>query len=251
MTDRCNLRCTYCMPEQGVDLISHKEILSFEEIVEVVRFGSSLGINKVRITGGEPLVRRGIVDLVKMLANLPGIEDLSMTSNGALLDQFARPLVKAGLNRVNISLDTMDPKKFKQITRVGELANTLKGIDVAKSAGLDPIKINCVIKQSPMEKDAIEVAQYCRENKLQVRFIKEMDLETGVFSKVIGGEGGNCKSCNRLRLTADGKLKPCLFSDLGYDVRELGIDEAFNRAVGNKPRSGSSNTINQFSNIGG
>lgn len=251
VTDRCNLRCTYCMPEHGVDLISHKEILSFEEIVEVVNYGTQLGINKVRITGGEPLVRRGIVDLVKMLSQINGIEDLSMTTNGALLDQFAKPLVAAGLNRVNISLDTMDPDKFKAITRVGVLSNTLEGIKAAQEAGLSPIKINCVIKESPMENDARQVAAYCLRNDLNIRFIKEMDLETGVFSKVIGGEGGNCKSCNRLRLTADGKLKPCLFSDLEFDVREYGIEGAFNKAVGRKPKSGSSNTVNKFSNIGG
>jgi cyclic pyranopterin phosphate synthase len=108
-----------------------------------------------------------------------------------------------------------------------------------------------VITASPLEKDAREVAQFCQQNDLKVRFIKEMNLEKGIFSRVIGGDGGNCKSCNRLRLTADGKLKPCLFSDLGFDVRELGIAEAFNRAVGNKPESGTANTKNQFSNIGG
>lgn len=251
VTDRCNLRCTYCMPERGVDLMKHKDILSFEEIVEVVRYGASLGINKVRITGGEPLVRKGIINLVEMIAEVPEIHDLSMTTNGALLDQFAEPLVKAGLKRVNISLDTMRPDRFKEITRVGDITNTLNGIGAAKEAGLDPIKINCVIKSSPMEKDAQEVAEFCHKNDLEVRFIKEMDLETGVFSKVIGGEGGNCKSCNRLRLTADGQLRPCLFSDLGYDVRIMGIQEAFDRAVGNKPQSGTSNTLNQFSNIGG
>jgi len=239
------------MPEKGVDLISHKEILSFEEIIDVVRYGAVLGIDKVRITGGEPLVRRGIVDLVKMLSEIPEITDLSMTTNGALLDQFSVLLVEAGLNRVNISLDTMDPVKFKEITRVGKLSDTLEGIKAAKKAGLTPIKINCVIKESPMEKDAREVAGYCLNNGLKIRFIKEMDLGKGIFSKVIGGEGGNCKSCNRLRLTADGKLRPCLFSDLSYDVRELGMKEAFNRAVGNKPRSGSANTLNKFSNIGG
>lgn len=251
VTDRCNLRCTYCMPEQGVELISHRDVLSFEEIVGVVTYGATLGISKVRLTGGEPLVRRGISDLVGMLSVIPGITDLSMTTNGALLQQFAEPLAQAGLKRVNISLDTLDPGRFRKITRVGDLADTLKGIEAAQKAGLKPVKINCVIKDSVMEKDARDVAEFCHAHDLQVRFIKEMDLEKGVFSKVIGGEGGNCKSCNRLRLTADGKLKPCLFSDLGYDVRELGVEEAFYRALGNKPLSGSTNTKNRFSNIGG
>jgi len=251
ITDRCNLRCTYCMPECGVDLISHKEVLTFEEITEIVRWGVKLGIDKVRITGGEPLVRRGVVDLVKMIADIPGINDFSMTTNGALLNQFAESLAKAGLHRVNISLDTLNPERYKEITRVGDIKNVLEGINAAKEAGLFPVKINCVIKESPMEKDAQEVAAYCKENDLEVRFIKEMDLETGVFSRVIGGDGGHCKSCNRLRLTANGKIKPCLFNDLEFDVRELGIEQAFYKAVGIKPASGTENKQNKFSNIGG
>jgi len=239
------------MPEKGVDLISHHDILSFEEIVEVVRIGAERGIDKVRITGGEPLVRKGIVDLVGMLSGIRGIKDLSMTTNGALLDRFAQPLADAGLNRVNISLDTLDPERFRKITRVGNIEDVLKGIDAARKAGLDPVKINCVIKESLFEEDAQQVAAFCRKQDLQVRFIKEMDLEKGTFSKVIGGEGGNCKSCNRLRLTADGKIRPCLFSNLGFDVRELGAEEAYNKALGKKPASGSVNTVNKFSNIGG
>ncbi len=251
VTDRCNLRCVYCMPESGVKLISHDEILSFEEIAEIVKVSAGLGIDKIRITGGEPLVRRGIVDLVRMIAVIPGINDLGMTTNATLLHQFAVPLKEAGLKRVNISLDTMDPDRYHQITRVGNLQAVIKGIEAAKTVGFDPIKVNCVIHKSPKEKDAQEVAQFCKENGLQVRFIKEMNLEKGVFSKVIGGEGGHCKMCNRLRLTANGKIKPCLFSDLEFDVRELGIEKAFYKAVGLKPESGSENRINAFSNIGG
>ena len=251
VTDRCNLRCVYCMPEHGVELINHKEILTFEEIVEIVRTGVEMGIDKVRLTGGEPLVRRGIVDLVRMLSEINGIKDLAMTTNGVFLDKYAEPLAKAGLHRVNISLDTLDPEKFRQITRVGNIQDVLRGIEAAKAAGLTPIKINCVIKKSPQEEDALQVADYCKKNDLQVRFIKEMDLEDGIFSKVIGGEGGHCAVCNRLRLTANGKIKPCLFDDLEFDVRELGIKEAYLQAVGQKPRSGTENKINKFSNIGG
>ncbi|MCD4664911.1 MAG: GTP 3',8-cyclase MoaA, partial [Bacteroidales bacterium] len=250
VTDRCNLRCTYCMPEKGVDLIKHDEILTFEEIVEIVNTAVEMGIDKVRITGGEPLVRRGIVDLVKMISKIKGIKDFAMTTNGVFLDRFARPLSEAGLHRVNISLDTLDPLKFKEITRVGELETVLKGIEAARVAGLTPIKINCVIKKSPLEEDAQAVAAFCKENNLEVRFIKEMDLETGVFSKVIGGEGGHCATCNRLRLTANGKIKPCLFSDLEIDVREYGARTAILKAIGVKPKSGTENKINQFSNIG-
>lgn len=251
VTDRCDLRCIYCMPECGVDLMSHKDILSFEEIFDVVKFGTDHGIDKIRITGGEPLVRKGIVDLVSMIAKIPQIKDLAMTTNGALLDQFAQPLADAGLQRVNISLDTIDEKQYKRITRVGDLANVLKGINAAQKAGLNPIKINCVIKDSPIEKDAREVAEFCDMNDLEVRFIKEMDLETGYFARVIGGDGGHCASCNRLRLTANGKLKPCLFSDLEFDIRELGVEQAYSKAIGFKPKSGTENKVNKFSNIGG
>ena len=251
VTDRCNLRCRYCMPACGIEMLSHNDILSFEEIVELVKFGTDHGITKVRITGGEPLVRKGVVDLVEMLSGINGISDLAMTTNGTLLDQFAVPLKKAGLHRVNVSLDTMDPESFRNITRGGDIAEVLTGIEAARAAGLSPVKINCVVKDSAMEKDAQGVVAWCRNNDLQVRFIKEMDLETGKFSKVMGGEGGNCAACNRLRLTANGKLKPCLFSDLEFDVRELGIEQAFARALGLKPKSGTGNKINKFSNIGG
>jgi len=239
------------MPPEGVELIHHKEILSFEEIREIVSYCAELGVNKVRITGGEPLVRRGIVDLVKMLSEIKGIDDLSMTTNGALLDQFAVPLAAAGLKRVNISLDTLNPGNYRHITGVGDIRNVLAGIEAAVEAGLTPIKINCVIKSSRDEPDAREVEAFCIEKGLQVRFIKEMNLKTGAFSTVIGGDGGNCKSCNRLRLTANGKIKPCLFSDLEFDVRELGIEQAILRAIGRKPESGTENKINSFSNIGG
>ena len=251
VTDRCNLRCVYCMPEKGVELISHRDILSFEEIVEVVKVGVELGIDKVRITGGEPLVRKGIVDLIAMISSNEGIKDLGMTTNGIFLDKFAKPLAEAGLNRVNISLDTMDPKRFREITRLGDIDAVLRGIQAAKEAGLTPVKINCVIKDSPQEEDAKQVAAFCKENDLKVRFIKEMDLETGIFSKVIGGEGGHCAVCNRLRLTANGKIKPCLFSDLEFDVREMGVRQAYIDALSLKPKSGTENTVNKFSNIGG
>jgi cyclic pyranopterin phosphate synthase len=251
VTDRCNLRCNYCMPEAGVELIHHKDILSFEEINEIVRVCVGMGVDKVRITGGEPLVRRGIVDLVKMLAAITGIKDLSMTTNGTLLDQFAIPLAQAGLQRVNISLDTLKPEKYRSITRVGDIENVMNGIEAAVDAELLPIKINCVIKESRDETDAREVEAFCRERGFKVRFIKEMNLRSGVFSTVIGGNGGNCKSCNRLRLTANGKIKPCLFSDLEFDTRELGIEQAILKAIGKKPESGTENLVNSFSNIGG
>jgi cyclic pyranopterin phosphate synthase len=239
------------MPEEGIKLMSHDEILRYDEIVEVVQIAVSMGIEKVRITGGEPLVRKGIVDLVAMISKIEGIKDLGMTTNGILLGKYADDLAKAGLHRVNISLDTVDPEKYKLITRLGDFAEVLKGIEAAKKAGLSPIKINCVIKQSHLEKDAQSVAEFCKENELQIRFIREMDLEKGSFWQVQGGDGGKCSSCNRLRLTSNGKIKPCLFSDLEYDVRKLGAQKALELATGNKPLSGGSNKTTKFSNIGG
>jgi cyclic pyranopterin phosphate synthase len=239
------------MPEQGVELIRHQDILSFEEIQEIVEVCVQLGVDKVRITGGEPLVRKGIVNLVEMISSIPGINDLSMTTNGILLDQYSRPLFEAGLQRINISLDTLDPGKYKMLTRGGDIAKVVQGIKAASDSGLKPIKINCVIKENQDEEDARTVAAFCKENGYEVRFIKEMNLKSGRFSKVIGGDGGNCNTCNRLRLTANGKIKPCLFSDLEFDVRELGVEQAILRAIGKKPESGTENMVNSFSNIGG
>jgi cyclic pyranopterin phosphate synthase len=239
------------MPPQGVELIRHEDILRFEEIAQLVDAAVRLGIDKVRITGGEPLVRKGVLGFVGMLSKITGIKDLSMTTNGILLQQFARPLADAGLQRVNISLDTIDPEKYRSITRVGNLANVIRGIEAARDAGLFPIKINCVVQQSSDEPDAVQVAEYGRKNGLQVRFIREMDLVKGTFTQVEGGDGGNCAICNRLRLTANGRIKPCLFSDLEYDVRKIGYEEAIRLAVAHKPLSGTVNKVNRFCNIGG
>ena len=251
VTDRCNLRCVYCMPEEGVKLLSHRDILSFDEIVEVTKAAVRKGVDKIRITGGEPLVRKGIVDLVEMIGKIDGVKDYSMTTNAIFLDKFAKDLVKAGLQRVNISLDTLNPEKFKELTRGGDIQKVFDGIEAAKKAGLEPIKINCVIKESNQEQDAVEVRKYCKAHNLQIRFIKEMDLETGEFGVVQGGSGGDCGICNRIRLTANGTIKPCLFSDISYNVRELGAERAIDLAIGNKPQSGHTNVTGKFYNIGG
>lgn len=251
VTDRCNLRCTYCMPCEGVKLLDHKDILTFEEITRTVKAGVELGIEKVRLTGGEPLVRKGIVDLVAMLSEIDGIKDLSMTTNGQLLEKFAQPLADAGLRRVNVSLDTMDPQVYRQMSRGGEIEPVLKGIEAAREAGLLPIKINCVIDGKAQDKNAVDVATYCIEHDLQIRYIHQMNLENGEFSKVEGGEGGDCSICNRLRLTANGMIKPCLFNDLEYNVRKLGPEEAFRLALENKPACGTNNMLGKFYNIGG
>jgi cyclic pyranopterin phosphate synthase len=239
------------MPAEGIQLISHDDILSFEEIVAVVKHSVDKGITKVRITGGEPLVRKGIIDLIQMIARIKGIEDLAMTTNGTLLAPMAKALKAAGLRRLNISLDTLDPVKYRELTRGGELTSVLDGIQAARQAGFSPIKINCVIMESSEEPDAIAVKEFAHENGLQVRFIHQMDLETGKFSKVEGGDGGECKNCNRVRLMANGGIKPCLFNDSCFNIKEFGIEGALKKAVEAKPASGTRNLSGMFYNIGG
>ena len=251
VTDRCNLRCTYCMPEDGVSMLRHEDILTFDEIVDFTSFAADLGITKVRITGGEPMVRRGIVDLVRMLADIKGISDLSMTTNGILLKQFALPLYDAGIKRINVSLDTLNPTKFFELTRGGNINDVIEGIHAAKTVGFDPIKINCVVKETSNEPDAIDVKRFSQEYGLKIRFIPLMDLDNGIHGIVEGGDGGNCANCNRLRLTANGMVKPCLFSDIGFNVRELGAKQALLKAVEVKPECGGISTKGEFYNIGG
>jgi cyclic pyranopterin phosphate synthase len=251
VTDRCNLRCRYCMPEEGIKLLRHEDMLSFDEIADFTRMAVYYGVTKVRITGGEPLVRRGIVSLVSMLALIDGIKDLSMTTNGILLKQFAGELKSAGLQRVNISLDTVDHRKFADITRSGSLNDVFDGIEAATKAGLVPVKINCVINQSKEEEEALAVTEYCRINGLEIRYIRQMDLVNGHFSVVEGGTGGDCANCNRLRLTSNGKLKPCLFNDIEFDVRILGFERALTLAAEQKPECGTKNFTGEFYNIGG
>lgn len=251
VTDRCNLRCLYCMPAEGISLLKHEDILSFDEIAEVSREAVKMGVNKIRLTGGEPLVRKGVVDLVAMISEIEGIDDLAMTTNAVLLDKFAFNLKKAGLQRVNISLDTIDPERYEALTRLGNIEEVFQGIQAAIDAGLHPIKINCVVKHTSDEPDALGVRQFAKENKLEVRFIHQMDLATGQYSVVEGGDGGNCTLCNRLRLTANGLVKPCLFDAIGYSVRKLGPREAILQALENKPKCGTINMQEQFYNIGG
>jgi len=251
VTDRCNLRCVYCMPAEGIVPLAHADILSYDEIIEVVRVAVEMGVDKVRITGGEPLVRKGIVDLVKMIAGISGILDFGMTTNGTFLPKYAQDLKNAGLHRVNVSLDTLNPEKYAEITRGGDINKVFAGLRAAEQAGLNPIKINCVIKKSSDEMDAQMVSAFAAKNGYQVRFIHEMNLETGYFKPVEGGEGGNCSSCNRLRLTSNGLIKPCLFSTRGYSVRELGSKEAILQALKNKPKRGGLNPEGSFYSIGG
>jgi cyclic pyranopterin phosphate synthase len=276
LTDRCNLRCIYCMPEEGVASIGHDRIMRLEEIERIVRVAASLGIKHIRLTGGEPLVRKGICGLVDNVAHTPGIESVALTTNGILLPKMADDLKAAGLSRVNISLDTLDPNQYHFITRWGNLQDVLDGIDAALEAGFDPVKINAVVVRS-LNQDFLGFARMTVDRPLHVRFIEYMpvgesagydgsgwgpddvvaseDLRRQIaeeakaaglgdlmpadkdrpsgwgpaqYWRLPGAKGtlgfisplSNhfCGSCNRIRLTADGKIRPCLFSDVEYDM---------------------------------
>ncbi len=252
VTDRCNLRCTYCMPAEGITLMSHNEVLTLEQIAEVAKVGAeNFGISKIRLTGGEPLVRKGIVQLVQLLKAIEPIDEVSMTTNGVFLKKFAAELKEAGLNRVNISLDTLSPEKFKVTTRGGNIQDVFDGIQAAKQEGLTPVKINVVKMESSNADELAQLKAFCEKENLKIQFIRQMDLESGSFSQVEGGKGGNCSICNRLRLTADGHLKPCLFSNKSYSTKELGAEGAFQAALYNKPEKGKTSNNHSFYNIGG
>ncbi len=264
VTDRCNLRCIYCMPESGIHLLSHEDILSYEEIHTVVKAAAELGIEKVRLTGGEPLVRLGLPDLVRMLKGIDGIDEISLTTNGTLLGRFAALLKEAGLARVNVSLDTLRPERFTAISRAGHsLDEVLGGIKAARSAGLDPVKINVVVIAGVNDDEVLDFAQKTVSDGWHVRFIEFMPT-VGVdknlrfvpvaeikrrlaalgplepcfvgagngparYFRLPGAQGSIgfigpvsehfCFQCNRLRLTADGKLRPCLLSGEEIDLR--------------------------------
>jgi len=249
------------MPPQGIRLLSHSDILSYNEICAFSKIAVSKGISKIRITGGEPLVRKGVEKLIAMLASIEGVTDLSLTTNGQLLEEKAFIIKAAGLHRVNVSLDTLDPTLYAQITRGGSLNKVIPGIRAAHRAGLEPIKLNCVIdidavaidplqnEQQEFQKEAMR--RFAQEEGLQIRFIHRMSLENGDFSIVEGGSGGDCTHCNRLRLTANGMLKPCLFSDIEYNIRTLGYSKALDTAVLNKPPRGTHNSSGNFYTIGG
>lgn len=269
VTDRCNLRCQYCMPPEGIPWISHDVVLRYEEIALIVRAAAELGISHVRLTGGEPLVRLGMADLVRMLKVIPGVEDLAMTTNGILLPRYARDLAEAGLDRVNISLDTLRPERFQSITRGGRLEDVLAGIEAAHQVGLEPVKLNTVVMRGTNDDEVVDLARRTMEPGWNVRFIEWMpvgttapddgawrgmvvtademrqkiqaalgDLEpagaaTGSgparYYRLPGAKGTIgfitpvsehfCYHCNRLRLTADGQLRPCLLSDREIDLR--------------------------------
>ncbi|MGL4607352.1 MAG: GTP 3',8-cyclase MoaA [Eubacteriaceae bacterium] len=283
VTDLCNLRCVYCMPEEGIEKHEHNENLRFEEIIDLVKAGVAQGITKIRLTGGEPLVRRGIIDLVREIGNIEGINDLTMTTNGVLLSKYAQDLKDAGLSRVNISLDTFDPKKFSEITRKGKIEDVFKGIEAAKKVDLYPIKINVVLIKGFNDDEIESFVNYTIENSVDIRFIELMPLgESSHFAETqylsnnevlkqfpslslckeenlsgpaeyynlphAKGRVGLinpiskhfCKECNRIRVTTDGKIKPCLHSDYEVDIlalkqEGLTYEEIIKKAIEEKP----------------
>ena len=177
VTDRCNIRCTYCMPETGVPFMPHSEILTYEEIERFVGVAVTLGVNKIRVTGGEPLVRRDLPELIGRLAAVAGVRDLALTTNGVLLDRFAEPLYAAGLRRLNVHLDTLDRERFRQIARRDELDRVLAGLDAAKRAGFVNIKLNAVAVKNLVEPDIVPLANFARRNGFEVRYIEFMPLD--------------------------------------------------------------------------
>ena len=261
VTDRCNFRCLYCMPEEGIETKAHCDILSLEEILEFVKAVVPLGISKIRVTGGEPLVRKGIVKFIHDINSIEGIQDIAMTTNGSLLSGMVGQLKEAGLDRVNISLDSLKPDKFEMVTRRGKLDDVFKGIKSALDANLVPMKINCVVVKGFNDDEIMDFVNLTFDQHLYVRFIELMPLgecgwgdggfmaadeiknkinrkliptnTTGAgpakYYKIPGAKGAVgfisaisnhfCASCNRIRLTADGKLKPCLESDIEIDIK--------------------------------
>ncbi|MDR3699994.1 MAG: GTP 3',8-cyclase MoaA [Candidatus Sulfopaludibacter sp.] len=268
VTDRCNIRCFYCMPETDVHFVDRREILDFEEIERFARIAAGMGIAKIRVTGGEPLVRRDLPVLIRRLAAIPGIQDLALTTNGVLLADQAEALYEAGLRRLNVHIDTLDRERFFRITRRDDLPKVLAGLDAARRIGFSRIKLNAVAVKNLVEGDIVPLALYARENGFEVRYIEFMPLDAqnlwdrsrvlladdiiAALSREISplipvpdpdprapateytyADGGGavgfiasvsrpfCLNCNRLRLTADGKLRYCLFAIEEDDVKVL------------------------------
>lgn len=301
VTDKCNLRCVYCMPAEGVRPKTHDEMLSMEEFARVVRIASGLGISKVRITGGEPLARKGVVALVRAVAAMPGIRDVSMTTNATMLEPVADELARAGLARINISLDSLKADTYANLTRRGDLSSALAGIAAAERAGLSPIRLNAVVLRGVNSDEIESLAALTLKRRWDVRFIEFMpfwgngglygqeyvvpmdEIRRRVLALGAAGEVGQdgpdgaqrqrgdagpasylrlrgalgrvgfisrdgdefCDTCNRIRLTADGMLRPCLLSEAAIDVRAALRDAAddavadlIRRAVMMKPGSG-------------
>jgi len=267
VTDRCNFRCVYCMPHDEYEWIDKKEILTFEEITRLARLFARLGVDKIRLTGGEPLMRRNLELLIAQLSSIEGVKDLCVTTNGSLLADKVAAFKAAGLKRINVSVDTLKPEKFKEICKRGDLDKVLEGLFAAQKQGLHPIKVNAVIERGVNDDDIVELVEFSRQHGFFMRFIEYMDVgntnswtseklvsKKEIVEKInarfplkeVGRENGSapavdyefidgrgevgivasvtepfCSTCNRARLTADGKLVTCLFSSVGHDLKAL------------------------------
>ncbi|TMV50335.1 GTP 3',8-cyclase MoaA [Paenibacillus mesophilus] len=289
VTDRCNLRCVYCMPEEGMQFEPDHRILTYEEIAEIVKVLAPLGVRKLRLTGGEPLVRKGLDQLIGMLSKIPGIEDIALSTNGIYLAQFAGILKEAGLTRVNISLDSLIPERFAKITRGGDVGRVLSGLKASRSAGFDPIKLNVVLMKGMNDDEVASFLRMTYEEPIHIRFIEYMPIgyegsgwkagylplehvldtcrrlkwsfsrcedvygngpaesyrlegAAGTFGLIHPVSDHFCGSCNRLRLTADGNIKPCLYWSDEYNVRKhigdsSAIEQLFFKALDAKPET--------------
>ena len=279
VTDKCNLRCRYCMPEEGVCKKNHEDMLTEDEIIQAVEAAAALGIRKIRITGGDPLVKKNIVSICRRTAAVEGINEVCLTTNGILLPQLAKDLKAAGVKRINLSLDTLDPEKYTHITRIGKLENFQAGLEAAFEAGFERVKVNAVLIGGFNEDEIIPLANLTKEYPLDMRFIELMPIlnsdefgETAYvpYSQVleklpeavpVEPDGGVaklyrlpnakgsiglispinahfCGECNRLRLTKDGKLKPCLHAADEYSIKGLdfdGMKAVMEQAIWNKP----------------
>lgn len=253
VTDRCNLRCVYCMPAEGITLKSHAEILSYEAIMDIVKSAAGLGIIKIRITGGEPLVRKKIEFLIRSIKEIEGIKEVTMTTNGLLLAKKAKTLKDAGLDRINISLDTIQPGLFKQITRGGDISSVFRGIEAAKEAGFDNIKINTVVIKGINDSLTYEMREFCAKHGLKLQRINHYMLNgyKKESASIHLERPLPCSSCNRIRLTADGMLKPCLLSDIEIPVNVDDIESSLIKAITHKPEKGKACTNRGNWQIGG
>ncbi len=255
VTDRCNYRCVYCMPEKGIPLKEHDDILSYEDIVRVAEGAVRVGFERVRLTGGEPLVRRRIERLVSMLSSIDGLNEVVMTTNASLLTRDkARQLKDAGLSRINISLDSLDPARFEAITRGGKIDDVLAGIDAAVETDLRPVKINMIVFEDTTRDDIEEMRSFCGDKGLVLQTIRQFSLydrEGDPSSDISCDRPQPCELCDKLRLTADGYLKPCLFSDKEIRVDLDHIELSLRRAVAAKPRKGTCCSNRLMYQIGG
>jgi cyclic pyranopterin phosphate synthase len=252
VTDRCNLRCLYCMPEEGIEKMQHQDCLSFENITEIAKEAIALGITKIRLTGGEPLVRKGIISLVSMLSSLEGLKLLGMTTNGHFLDQYAHDLKEAGLSSLNISLDSLNPDRYAHLTRGGDINRVLKGIDAALAEDF-PVKLNMVISAETSQEEMDAMKSFCNEKGIRLQRIREYSLTEDKFQdeEIIYQRPPPCGQCNRIRLLPNGRIKPCLHTDQEIIIDPDNIKAALVEAIQEKPRCGSSCSTRNMVEIGG